>query len=120
MALPESRIFVLVEPPTAYVRLVGRANINLLTYRAVEVEIEILHEEYAPAEEISVTLRAKLDVPVIGIKVDFEGKVWNNAAYSVAINVYLNPQDASAPPGNRYKGWLATCNYAASWPLRPA
>lgn len=46
-----------------------------------------------------------------------ESKVWNAGAYSVSIPTYLNPQDKSAPPGNVYKGWLATANYAASWPV---
>ena len=36
-------------------------------------------------------------------------------AYSMIIPTFLNPKDKSAPPNNRYKGWLATTSYAANW-----
>src|SRR6516162_9101293 len=44
-----------------------------------------------------------------------EGDVNKNATYSVVIPTYLNPNDTSAPPQFRYKGWLATSSYAANW-----
>ena len=44
-----------------------------------------------------------------------EGDVSKNATYSMIIPTFLNHKDASAPPGNRYKGWLATTSYAANW-----
>ena len=44
-----------------------------------------------------------------------EGDVSKNATYSMIIPTFLNHKDTSAPPGNRYKGWLATTNYAANW-----
>jgi len=44
-----------------------------------------------------------------------EGDVNKNATYGIVIPVYLNHKDTSAPPGNRYKGWLATTSYAANW-----
>jgi type II secretory pathway pseudopilin PulG len=44
-----------------------------------------------------------------------DGDVTKNGSYSMTIPVFLNPKDASAPPGNRYKSWLATSSYAANW-----
>jgi hypothetical protein len=44
-----------------------------------------------------------------------QGDVNKNATYSVVIPTYLNPNDTSAPPQFRYKGWLATSSYAANW-----
>jgi type II secretory pathway pseudopilin PulG len=43
------------------------------------------------------------------------GQVWKNGAYGTVIQVFVNPQDPSAPPGNRYKGWLATTSYPGNW-----
>ena len=45
-----------------------------------------------------------------------EGAVWKNSVNGVVVPIYIDPQDTSAP-GNRYKDWLATTNYAASWPV---
>ena len=44
-----------------------------------------------------------------------EGDVTRNATYGMIIPTFLNPKDKSAPPNNRYKGWLATTSYAANW-----
>lgn len=44
-----------------------------------------------------------------------EGDVTKNATYSMIIPIFLNPSDKSAPPDNRYKGWLATMSYSANW-----
>jgi len=33
----------------------------------------------------------------------------------MVMQVFLNPEDKSAPPNNLYKGWLATTSYAANW-----
>jgi hypothetical protein len=44
-----------------------------------------------------------------------EGDVNKNATYSMIIPTFLNHKDTSAPPNNRYKGWLATSSYAANW-----
>jgi type II secretory pathway pseudopilin PulG len=44
-----------------------------------------------------------------------EGSVWKNGTLSTPLSVFLDPRDKTAPPGNRYKGWLATSNYAANW-----
>ncbi len=46
-----------------------------------------------------------------------EGAVWKNGVYGTVVNVFLDKEDASALPENRYKSWLATTNYAASWPV---
>jgi hypothetical protein len=43
------------------------------------------------------------------------GKVWQNNSQSTIIPTYLDPSDPTAPPGNLYKGWLATTNYAANY-----
>jgi prepilin-type N-terminal cleavage/methylation domain-containing protein len=43
------------------------------------------------------------------------GEVWKNGVNGTVIPLLLNPNDASAPPGNQYKNWLATTNYAANW-----
>jgi type II secretory pathway pseudopilin PulG len=44
-----------------------------------------------------------------------EGNVWKNGTYRTVIPTFLNPKDRSAPPENRFKGWLATTSYAANW-----
>jgi len=44
-----------------------------------------------------------------------EGDVTKNATCGMIIPVFLSPTDESAPPGNRYKGWLATTSYAGNW-----
>jgi len=44
-----------------------------------------------------------------------DGDVTKNATYGTVIPIYLNHKDSSAPPNNRYKGWLATTSYAANW-----
>ena len=44
-----------------------------------------------------------------------DGDVTKNATYGIVIPTYLNRKDTSAPPNNRYKGWLATTSYAANW-----
>jgi type II secretory pathway pseudopilin PulG len=44
-----------------------------------------------------------------------EGQVWKNGTYGQVIPTYLNPEDKSSPPGNKYQGWLATTSYAANW-----
>jgi uncharacterized protein DUF1559 len=41
--------------------------------------------------------------------------VWKNGTLGTPLSVFLDARDKSAPPGNRYKGWLATSNYAANW-----
>lgn len=46
-----------------------------------------------------------------------EGKVWNKGVNTTPIAVYIDPNDASAPPNNRFQGGLATTNYAANWPV---
>ncbi len=38
-----------------------------------------------------------------------------NNVYGEVVPLFLDPNDASAPPGNQYKNWLATTNYAANW-----
>ena len=43
------------------------------------------------------------------------GDVTKNSTYGIVIPTFLNPKDSSAPPGSRYKGWLATTSYAANW-----
>ncbi len=45
------------------------------------------------------------------------GAVWRNGVNGTVIPIFIDNQDASAPPGNKFKGWLATTNYAASWPV---
>ena len=45
------------------------------------------------------------------------GAVWKNNTNGVVIHMFVDNQDASAPQGNKFKGWLATTNYAASWPV---
>jgi type II secretory pathway pseudopilin PulG len=49
------------------------------------------------------------------LSVDGKGGPWNNGVYGTVVAVYLDPNDKSAPPGNRYEGWLATTNYAGNW-----
>ena len=41
--------------------------------------------------------------------------VWDNDAWGKRLDVFVDKRDASAPPGNVYKSWLATTNYAANW-----
>jgi type II secretory pathway pseudopilin PulG len=40
--------------------------------------------------------------------------VWHNRVNSHPVKTFLCPADSSAPPGNQYKNWLATCNYAGN------
>jgi hypothetical protein len=44
-----------------------------------------------------------------------DGSVWKNKTYSAPIPLFVSPKDPTAPAGNRYRGWLATTNYAANW-----
>jgi hypothetical protein len=41
--------------------------------------------------------------------------VWNNDVWGKRIEVFLDKRDASAPPGNIYREWLATTNYAGNF-----
>jgi hypothetical protein len=43
-----------------------------------------------------------------------KGPVWQAETMGVVLPLYLDPRDKSAP-GNKYEGWLATTNFAASW-----
>jgi type II secretory pathway pseudopilin PulG len=45
------------------------------------------------------------------------GDVTKNGVYGTVVPVFLNPRDQTAPPGNRFKDWLASSNYAANWLL---
>lgn len=38
--------------------------------------------------------------------------VWDNDVWGTALPLFLDPRDSSGPPGNVYRGWLATTNYA--------
>src|SRR6266508_3896916 len=44
-----------------------------------------------------------------------EGTSWKKGTYGNVIATFLDPNDTSAPLGNRYEGWLATTNYAGNW-----
>lgn len=44
-----------------------------------------------------------------------ENFVWKNGTYGVSVPVFLAVEDKSAPPGNQYKGWLATTNFPANY-----
>ncbi len=44
-----------------------------------------------------------------------EGAVWKNGVNGIAVHLFVDGQDASAPPDNKFKDWLATTNYAANW-----
>jgi hypothetical protein len=46
-----------------------------------------------------------------------EGAVWKNGVYGTVVPLFLDKLDPSAPPDNQFKSWLATTNYAASWPV---
>jgi hypothetical protein len=41
--------------------------------------------------------------------------VWDNEVWSKRIDLFVDPRDKSAPPGNVYQEWLATTSYAANW-----
>src|SRR4029079_18212245 len=43
--------------------------------------------------------------------------VWKNGVYGTVVPLFLDRNDKSAPPGNKYQNWLSTTNYAASWPV---
>lgn len=43
------------------------------------------------------------------------GPAWEAGTIGMPVAVYLDPRDSSAPPGNKFDAWLATCNYAANW-----
>ncbi len=45
------------------------------------------------------------------------GDVWKAGTISTRVEIYLDPRDTSAPPGNKFENWLATTNYAGSWPV---
>jgi hypothetical protein len=40
---------------------------------------------------------------------------WDKETWTQPVQIYLDPRDSSAPPGNVYQGWLATTNYAVNW-----
>jgi prepilin-type N-terminal cleavage/methylation domain-containing protein len=45
------------------------------------------------------------------------GSVWNNGVPGSVLPVFIDKNDPSAPPDNQFQSWLATTNYAASWPV---
>ena len=45
------------------------------------------------------------------------GEVWQNGVCGKEVSLFVDKNDASAPPGHVFKNWLATTNYAASWPV---
>jgi hypothetical protein len=40
--------------------------------------------------------------------------VWDNDVWSTPVSIFVDPRDPGGPPGNVYRGWLATTNYAAN------
>jgi hypothetical protein len=44
-----------------------------------------------------------------------KGSSWQGDVAATPLPVFIDPQDTSAPPGNVYKGWLATTSYACNW-----
>ncbi|MBI3408983.1 MAG: DUF1559 domain-containing protein [Planctomycetes bacterium] len=44
-----------------------------------------------------------------------EGAVWKNGSSSQVIGVFLDKRDTTGGPDHKFKGWLATTNYAANW-----
>src|SRR5262249_11369137 len=40
---------------------------------------------------------------------------WSKGVCGTVIPIYIDPLDPSAPPENKFSGWLATTNYAANW-----
>jgi hypothetical protein len=45
----------------------------------------------------------------------FKGSPFDNDVAATVVPVFVDPQDASAPPQYVYKGWLATTSYAVNW-----
>lgn len=43
------------------------------------------------------------------------GKVWNDDVWGQSVVTFLDPADRSAPPGGKYRSWLATTNYPGNW-----
>jgi len=41
--------------------------------------------------------------------------VWDNEVWSKRIEIYVDPRDKTAPPGNVYQEWLGTTSYAVNW-----
>src|SRR5205823_198115 len=46
-----------------------------------------------------------------------QGDVWKAGTIGTRLEIYLDPRDSSAPPENKFQDWLATTNYAGSWPV---
>src|SRR5260370_41056270 len=44
-----------------------------------------------------------------------DGSVWKKSTLGMALPIFLDQRDKSAPPDHRYKAWLATSTYAANW-----
>src|SRR5262249_34946086 len=44
-----------------------------------------------------------------------KGSVWTDNTIGTPLRIFLDGRDKSAPPGNRFDDWLATCNFAANW-----
>jgi hypothetical protein len=45
----------------------------------------------------------------------FNGTPWENDVAATSVKLFVDPQDASAPPHFLYRGWLATTSYACNW-----
>src|SRR5262245_5199849 len=43
------------------------------------------------------------------------GPVWEAGTFGRVLPLFIHPGDKSAPPGNKFEDWLATCNYAGNW-----
>jgi type II secretory pathway pseudopilin PulG len=46
-----------------------------------------------------------------------KGSVWQSGAIGTPLPLFLDDRDQSAPARHLFEGWLATSNYAASWPV---
>ena len=69
-------------------------------------------EELAKAGSIHFHLLPYLEQQPLYIK--GTTAVWDNDVWSTRVALFLDPRDVSGPPGNVYKDWLATTNYAAN------
>jgi hypothetical protein len=54
-----------------------------------------------------------LEQDVLYIKA--KGAVWNNGVSGERLGIFLDPNDQSGGPNNKFEDWLGTTNYAASW-----
>jgi type II secretory pathway pseudopilin PulG len=113
-------------PVIAHVRRAASQQQSLNNLRQLALAVHNVHDVYGKLPPIvgklgngSGTIHFHL-LPFIeqaALYQQAEGAVWNNGVCGKVLPLFLADNDKSAPADHLFKGWLATTNYVASWPV---